>query len=80
MGRLALVDVVRPYVMAGASLQPEFQRVLELLHVDEYDTAVDEDAVVFWGVARIDQSATGQPTFPSPGSGEVTFEWPDLAV
>lgn len=80
MGRLALVDVVRPYVMAGASLQPEFQRVLELLHVDEYDTAVDEDAVVFWGVARIDQSATGQPTFPSPGSGEVTFEWHDLAV
>ncbi len=80
MARLALVDVVRPYVMAGASLQPQFQHVLELLHVDEYDTAVDEDAVVFWGVARIDESATGLPTFPSPRSGDVTFEWHDLAV
>ncbi len=80
MGRLALIDIVRPYVMAGASLRSDVQRVLELLHVDEYDTAVDEDAVAYWGVARIDDSATGLPSFPAPTQDDITFEWHDLAV
>ena len=81
MGRLSLVDVVRPYVVAAATVPPEFRQVLELLHVDEYDTAVDEDAVVFWGVARIDDSSTGLPALPtSRVGGAVTFEAHDLAV
>ncbi len=90
--RLALVDIIRPYFFIGVELGPGVQQALTILHVDEYDAAWDDDAVVISGTARIDSddpsspffsvNATGRPsTSPSSTStSPLEWEWHDVAV
>jgi large repetitive protein len=87
MSRVALLDVVRPYFFLGIDLGPGTQDILELLHVDEYDTAWDDDGVVVWGDARIDSDNPQSPVFsPSAGGGALAsgdvgrFEWHNIVV
>lgn len=90
MGKLALADVVRPYLFLGVDLGPAVQELLEFLHVDEYDTAIDDNGVAIWGIARIDQSSSGSPTFSpfagnQPNSGAdsdaaIAFDWHDPSI
>ncbi|WP_394847004.1 hypothetical protein LZC95_05995 [Pendulispora brunnea] len=84
MSRLALIDILRAHFFVGMDLGPGVSDILAALHVDEYDTAWDDDAVVIWGVARIDSADSTSPVFsPSttgaaaPGNG---IEWHDLAI
>jgi hypothetical protein len=78
-GRFSLLEVIRPYFFAGVVLEPRVRAALELLHVDEYDTAVDDDGVAMWGVARIDDPAQGAPSFEL-FTADATFEWHDVAI
>jgi hypothetical protein len=86
MAKIALIDVVRPYFFAGVDLGPGIQSALELLHVDDYDTAWDDDGVVIWGDARIDSDNPQSPVFsPSAGGGAQSgdvgrFEWHNIVV
>ncbi len=63
-----------------------YRSALELLHVDEYDTAWDDDGVVIWGDARIDSDNPQSPVFsPSAGGGAQSgdvgrFEWHNIVV
>ena len=87
MAKLALIDVIRPYFFIAPDLGPGVQSVLELLHVDTYDTAWDDDGVVIWGDARIDSDNPQSPVFsPSAGGGAQAagdvgrFEWHNIVV
>jgi hypothetical protein len=88
MARVALLDVIRPYFFVGMDLGPGVHSVLEMLHVDEYETAWDDDSVVIWGVARIDSEDPSSPTFsPHAGGGADSqkdhssdIEWHDIAI
>jgi hypothetical protein len=50
-------------------LGPGVQGVLDLLHVDEYDSAWDDDGVVIWGVARIDSEDPKSAAFSALAGG-----------
>ena len=87
MAKSALIDVVRPYFFIGPDLGPGVHSVLELLHVDDYDTAWDDDSVVIWGDARIDSDNPQSPVFsPFAGGGAQAaggvgrFEWHNIVV
>lgn len=87
MAKIPLIDVLRPYFFTGIDLGAGVQSVLELLHVDEYDTAWDDDGVVIWGNARIDSDNPNSPVFsPSAGGGakvndeKPTFDFHNLVV
>ncbi|MEQ1504942.1 MAG: hypothetical protein ABMB14_22105, partial [Myxococcota bacterium] len=91
MAKVPLLDVVRPYLFVGVDLGDGVHHVLEMLHVDELDTAVDDDAVVIWGIARIDSDDPRSPVFsrqsgggalaqPPPKDGAPVWEWHDVAV
>jgi large repetitive protein len=70
MSRVALFDVIRPYFFVAMDLGAGVQNVLELLHVDEYETAWDDDGIVVWGVARLDSENPRSPVFsPRAGGG-----------
>ncbi|HEX2472383.1 MAG TPA: hypothetical protein VHJ59_06500, partial [Nitrososphaera sp.] len=89
---IPLLEIIRPYFFAGMDLGSGVQNVLSVLHVDEYDTAWDDDAVLISGVARIDSDDPRSPFFSpqagggalagSPGSSDDVFkwEWHDVAV
>ncbi|NLX10004.1 MAG: hypothetical protein GXY36_10145 [Chloroflexi bacterium] len=87
-----MLDVLRPYFFIGMDLGPGVQDALALLHVDEYETAWDDDAVVIWGVARIDSDDPSSPVFSphafggapagstGPSDQDLKWEWHDVAV
>lgn len=89
---VALLDIVRPYFFAGMDLGSVIQEALALLHVDEYDTAWDDDAVLISGVARIDSNDSRSPFFSTQAGGGtgvgssgssndmVKWEWHDVAI
>jgi hypothetical protein len=90
--KVALIDILRPYFFIGVDLGPGVQQALSSLHVDEYDTAWDDDAVVISGIARMDSDNPSSPFFSpqaagssasSPSStlyGRLEWEWHDVAV
>ena len=65
---VGMLDLIRPYFFAGFDLGAGVHHIIELLHVDEYDSTWDENAVVIWGIARID-TANSQSSFFSPQAG-----------
>ena len=87
-----LIDVIRPYFFTGMDLGSGVQDALGLLHVDEYDTACDDDAIVISGVARIDSTNPSSPFFSphagggapigsqGPDEGIVKWEWHDVGI
>ena len=89
---IGLLEVIRPYFFADMDLGPGVQNILALLHVDEYDAAWDDDAVVISGVARIDSDdpnswffspqAGGGALANSPGGSNSFVKWNmhDVAV
>ncbi len=87
---VGMLDLIRPYFFAGFDLGAGVHHIIELLHVDEYDSTWDENAVVIWGIARID-TANSQSSFFSPqaggggaahhpGSDWVKWEWHDSSI
>lgn len=87
MAKVPLIEIVRPYFFMSLDVGPGVQSVLELLHVDEYETAWDDDGVVIWGEARIDSDDPQSPVFsPSAGGGAQApgnvgrFEWHNIGV
>ena len=70
--KVGIIDVIRPYFFVGVDLDPGVQDALASLHVDEYATARDDDAVVIFGVARIDSDDPSSPFFsPKTGDGAL---------
>ena len=79
MGKLALIDVVRPYFFLGVDVGPGVQDILEFLFVESYESSWDDDGVAVWGVARIDATSTVAPTF-KPFAGRIEFELRDASI
>ncbi|RYY57439.1 MAG: hypothetical protein EOO09_02395 [Chitinophagaceae bacterium] len=67
---VGIIDLIRPYFFAGFDAGAGLQELLSKLHVDEYDTAWDEEAVLISGIARIDSTDNESPFYsPSAGGG-----------
>ena len=90
MGKLALIDVVRPYFFLGLNVGRGVQEVLEFLHVDEYHSTWDETGVLIRGIARIDSTQSSSPVFSplagnqspdnTPSDQKFEMDWHDAAV
>lgn len=90
---VALIDILRPYFFVGMDLGAGINDVLSFLHIDEYDAAWDDDAVVISGIARIDSDKPASPFFSplagggstasstsNPSNDPMQWEWHDAAV
>jgi hypothetical protein len=91
---IGLLDIIRPYFFAAFDLGPGVHDALSVLHVDEYETAWDDDGVVISGIARIDSENPSSPFFsPHAGGGApagsggsstsnsvMKWEWHDVGV
>jgi large repetitive protein len=87
MARIALIDLLRPHFFVGMDPGPGVRDILAALHVDEYETAWDDDAISIWGVARIDSNDPTSSVFsPRAGGGALAagsadgISWHDLAI
>lgn len=69
MADVPLVDALTPYFFAGVDLGPGVHDVLAVLHVDELDSAWDDDGVVVWGIARFDVEDPNNTTAFTPRAG-----------
>ena len=69
MGSLALVDIVAPYVLGGASIGEPLHELLSAFFVQDIETAVDDGGVVVSGMARFSADIVAKPPrFTPPAS------------